>query len=111
MARRAAPTCLGCGACCIANDDGDRYVDLDAEDVARLPARYRLRVVGHDYAPSLATKRTRDGTTCCALQGRVGTTARCAIYGRRPTVCRAFEPGDYDCLRARREAGLEENRA
>ena len=38
------------------------------------------------------------GGRCVHLDGVIGQACRCAIYEHRPQVCRAFQPGSYDCL-------------
>jgi Fe-S-cluster containining protein len=56
--------------------------------------------------PALATTVTSDGVVCVALRGRIGEAVRCAIYARRPSACRRFEPGSRACRRMRAHAGL-----
>jgi hypothetical protein len=46
------------------------------------------------------------GDRCDALVGEVGFRTWCAIYGQRPDVCRACQPGDADCGMARDRFGL-----
>ena len=41
-----------------------------------------------------------------ALLGAIGRKVSCGIYHHRPRACRTVQPGDGDCLRARREQGL-----
>jgi uncharacterized protein len=43
---------------------------------------------------------------CAALVGEVGVKTGCVIYGQRPDVCRACEPGDAACRIARDRFGL-----
>ncbi|MBL9003053.1 MAG: hypothetical protein JNJ46_02340 [Myxococcales bacterium] len=47
----------------------------------------------------------KDGR-CAALRGALGSRVHCAIYHLRPRPCRTVQPGDGDCLRARRENGM-----
>jgi uncharacterized protein len=42
-----------------------------------------------------------NGNRCAALVGEVGVAASCAIYDRRPHVCRDCMPGDDACRTAR----------
>ena len=46
------------------------------------------------------------GDRCAALMGEVGVKTGCVIYGQRPDVCRACEPGDAACRIARDRFGL-----
>jgi len=46
------------------------------------------------------------GDRCAALVGEVGVKTGCVIYGQRPDVCRACEPGDAACRIARDRFGL-----
>ena len=46
------------------------------------------------------------GDRCAALVGEVGVKTECVIYGQRPDVCRACEPGDAACRIARDRFGL-----
>lgn len=46
------------------------------------------------------------GDRCTALSGKVGVATACTIYAVRPDVCRTCEPGDAECVIARRGAGL-----
>jgi Fe-S-cluster containining protein len=46
-----------------------------------------------------------DGTPCIWYDPE---TKRCRHYEHRPTLCRdALQPGDRDCLRCRREYGID----
>jgi uncharacterized protein len=51
------------------------------------------------------------GDRCAALVGEVGVKTGCVIYGQRPDVCRACEPGDAACQIARDRFGLPRLRA
>jgi Fe-S-cluster containining protein len=107
--------CKTCGACCIAPSAEDTgYVALWPGDVKRLaPRERRLLVVdefeeggvgGMSQGPALRTRCDRRGNTrCAALRGTIGREVSCAIYPRRPEVCRAFEPGSADCRELRLE--------
>ncbi len=57
----------------------------------------------HTAQPHL--RMDKDGR-CAALRGALGSRVHCAIYHLRPRPCRTVQPGDGDCLRARRENGL-----
>lgn len=92
--------CGTCGACCIADYDGDEtYVHLDEIDIKRFTVRERrLLVTDH----GMRTKYDRTGNCRCkALRGTVGVRASCSVYARRPRVCRNFPVGGNCCLQAR----------
>jgi len=82
----AEVTCLSCEACCcrlevmLITDTGvpDNYIEIDEWGGRRMT-------------------RLADGW-CSALDRH---TMLCMIYENRPTVCRDFEVGEYDCLSER----------
>ncbi len=51
--------------------------------------------------------RLDPGHRCLALKGSLGRRVRCEIYALRPASCRRVEAGDAQCLRARREQGID----
>lgn len=95
----AAPIfdCQDCGACCSYSADWPRFTLEDDDTIARIPpalvddAEGRMRCVGD---------------RCSALAGTVGAKTACTVYALRPIVCRDCEPGDPECLMARRRHGL-----
>ena len=93
------PDCLTCGACCAPRERLPEYVEVSESDIARLPERYRLRVVDG----ALATVRRRGGVRCVALEGDLGLAVRCRIHPERPDACRRFERGSAECHSARSE--------
>jgi Fe-S-cluster containining protein len=106
------PDCLTCGACCASPFIGEGYIQLDADEEARL-GRMGLPVIeilsdAADRIVMLGTKEDRQGRRrCVALTGKVGRQVVCSIYGARPALCRQFEAGSPECRQARRAAGLE----
>jgi len=87
--------CRTCGACCaydaawpqfIGNRDGAAIPEAHVSDDRR-----GMRCVGD---------------RCTALAGEIGRTVECTVYAGRPLVCRELQPGDDDCLTARRAHGL-----
>lgn len=111
--------CQPCGACCQTRPIADStraalglpvvgtWVNCTAEDVARMSKRSRSRLVPvkRDGEEMLATPLRADGT-CGFLNGKPGERVSCAIYDRRPTICRLYEPGSEYCRASRREIGL-----
>jgi Fe-S-cluster containining protein len=86
------------------------YVEI--ETGARLLSRadlVRKFVVASDAEAGRAARphlRMLTEGRCAALRGSIGGRVECAIYHLRPRPCRTVQPGDGDCLRARRENGL-----
>jgi Fe-S-cluster containining protein len=93
--------CQSCAACCKGHDKTPAYVPLMVSEETRLPAAMVIRSdSGRAYL------RMRHDRTCVALDGTPGERATCSIYEQRPKVCRDYEPGGYDCLRAREMEGM-----
>lgn len=113
MARRqqeestAQNPCLTCGACCIGYRASFYWAECDDAVPRGVPERLTVRVSPFRRA----MRRSRTGR-CVALRGAPGRRVRCSIYERRPSVCRAFEPGwaagsaDDRCAGARARLGL-----
>ena len=101
--------CQACGLCCVADGFMDQtYVALGKGSFDALSSYYKKKRVIHDSTgfPYLGTKQSKvikgelagvEATVCIALQGDIGHRVRCSIYGRRPSVCRAFRPGGREC--------------
>jgi Fe-S-cluster containining protein len=101
--------CLTCGACCAAFRVSFYWAE-SAEAVANaVPADMTCQV-----APLLCAMKGTDQPhpRCIALQGSVGVSVCCAIYERRPSVCREVAPSGHSktadiwCDRARAIWGL-----
>lgn len=110
MTDRGDYDCVRCGACCRAQPPfgGGVYVRLEEGDETRM-TKEDLRFVTDAPEGGFAMKVGRNAQgfrVCAALQGLVGTRVGCAIYERRPTPCRTFDPGSPECIFAREEAGL-----
>lgn len=82
--------CQSCGACCV---EAGAVILAEDDDVP-------IPLVQH--VANLRCMAT-EGTSfrCAALLGTVGLSVGCAIYGRRPEVCRLFDAGSDECLSAR----------
>lgn len=110
--------CQSCGACCISPYDYPAYVDLDEEEVDRIPKRLVTHAHNLLSYPAMKTKAARarvrvDGATktveaivCVALQGKPGESCACKIYEDRPRACSQFRPGSSECRASRAELGL-----
>jgi Fe-S-cluster containining protein len=93
----ATSPCQSCGACCAFDPAWPRF-SLEAEaDLALIPAE----LVAADGSGMRWT-----GTRCAALAGEIGKAVGCTIYGLRPDVCRACQPGDAECNLARARYGF-----
>ncbi|WP_373356546.1 YkgJ family cysteine cluster protein [Pseudoroseicyclus sp. CXY001] len=89
--------CLACGACCFGRRAA--YVALSHEDSARaIPAE---AIFEEDGRPFL--KMTSGH---CAQLMATPEGAACAIYAERPTACRAFRAGSFECRMARKHNGV-----
>lgn len=115
--------CKMCGLCCISiykNDD--YYVELEPEELSKLPPAFVRRLVGrefHRYAIKVAQATMRRGPlagltfrVCAALKGDLLADHRCSIYKHRPDACCDFPRGGRCCSRIRREtmAALQKGR-
>jgi Fe-S-cluster containining protein len=91
--------CQSCGACCYGPE---AYVAVTETDRCRMSGRtagrYVVRQKGRVYL------RMTHGH-CAALHARQGHFS-CRIYGERPNVCRVVEPGNRECLAARKKHGF-----
>ena len=86
--------CNTCGACCAYSPD---WPELAPDDHG--PDGPPAEWVDEGYI------RWGEGR-CSALSGTIGDCTRCVIYARRPSPCRACQPGSTPCLDARRRHGL-----
>ena len=97
--------CTTCGRCCYS--DEPEYAFLHPED---LEAFDRAGLNDHTMESSRGRRtggripefymRMEKGR-CCALDVLPGNKYSCSIYEDRPLLCRIFEPGGSECLKAR----------
>ncbi len=103
--------CQRCGACCVNSDEnrseGFRdYVRVERMDaLARQPDLLR-RFTVRNRRGELHMKLDPEGR-CVALEGRLGKRVGCSLYAVRPEVCQRVQAGSEECLRARRERGID----
>ena len=91
--------CQSCGACCHAANPG--HVPLTGEDHARLlPHEQETLVEFHGVRCFMKVVEQR----CVNLREEQGHFA-CAIYERRPQVCRDLKRGDEACAFERERWG------
>jgi uncharacterized protein len=87
------PECVSCGVCCFSTLD--EYVDVRGDDHARLGDDADALVVFHG---TRAYMKMHDGH-CAALTLRAQDARfECAVYPRRPRVCRELERGSGQCM-------------
>jgi Fe-S-cluster containining protein len=84
-------TCASCRACCCRLE-----VLLMPEDA--IPERLTTQ----DHWGAWVMRQLDDGW-CIALDRE---TMLCTIYERRPTVCRDYAVGSYDCIEQRTKNGV-----
>jgi len=90
--------CQSCGACCSYSAEWPRFWTESDDEIGQIPQN----LVSEDQ-----TGMACDGDRCLALVGFIGEATHCAIYDRRPTVCRDCMPGDDACNMAREHYGLD----
>ena len=89
--------CQPCGACCGYSANWPRFTLEDDAALDLIPA---------DFVNARQSGMKCEGDRCSALTGKIGEHTACGIYGIRPDVCRACQPGDPECAMARRKFGL-----
>ena len=89
--------CQSCGACCAYSRNWPRFTVEDDAEIALIPG-YLIDDTGSGMRCT--------GNRCAALVGKIGVETACGIYDFRPVVCRECQPGDEECLTARRHHGL-----
>ncbi len=103
--------CVQCGACCCNSAENVAegypwYVEIEDPKsplLRRKDLRRKFVTEDPDGVPHL--RLDKDGR-CLALRGALGKQVRCAIYAQRAAGCRRVQPGDANCLQARRDKGL-----
>lgn len=107
--KKEISNCRTCGACCVAPYEATEFVDLLPKDFEQLSKGYQRRVNEQGafgaldlVSVCLPVVVTVDETRCLALRGTVMGRVCCAIYERRPYVCRIFKPDSRDCFAVRR---------
>ncbi len=91
--------CQRCGACCAVFRVSFYWAEADDAEGGTVPVALTEPVGAHF--------RCMRGTAmspvrCVALVGEVGQQVGCSIYPLRSSTCRSVEPGDEQCLKARR---------
>ena len=100
--------CQACGACCCNTKKnialGSRsYVEVLPSDLLFRKRRDWLGTLTLiDDTGTHQLRLTGAEQRCIALTGELGQSVKCTIYELRPAGCRQVEPGDEECLAARR---------
>lgn len=100
--------CQVCGACCCNTERnvslGHRsYIEVLPSDVMSQERPDLLaQLTELDILDIPQMKLVNDEQRCIALAGELGSRVRCEIYPWRPAGCRLVEPGDDECLKARK---------
>jgi hypothetical protein len=89
--------CRRCGACCAFSQEWPRFSLETEAEIALIPAS-----LVNDRGSGMRCL----GARCAALEGEIGRAVACGVYAARPLVCRECQPGDEECLTARRAHGL-----
>lgn len=87
-----APECLACGACCFSTNP--TAIRVTGDDRARLGEDLAERFT--DFVGHRCFMRLEDGH-CAALEVRPEGVFACAVYDRRPAVCRHLARGSAAC--------------
>ncbi|UXH76576.1 YkgJ family cysteine cluster protein [Roseateles amylovorans] len=96
--------CQSCGACCASFRVSFYWGEADDAPMGTVPVTLTQPVSPHLRCMSgTQTQPVR----CVALQGVVGQQVGCGIYAQRSTTCREVQPGDEQCLKARRRWQLD----
>lgn len=108
--------CQRCGACCTTygKQNNRRYVAVKESESARIDPKLRWQDPhwfgtaedeNEEFSPHwmrMVRSNCHELIRCIALEGVVGERVACGIYENRPSVCSSFEPGSYECKKARR---------
>jgi uncharacterized protein (TIGR03083 family) len=109
--------CSNCvAACCKApmhlwlrKDEVKRHGESMRVDLVVKPRNYRQRMVDENGVEDPYQLPENVGVYKFNVQcGNLKDDNLCGIYHERPTCCRDFEMGSNSCLKARREAGLDD---
>jgi Fe-S-cluster containining protein len=95
--------CLHCGACCAHFRVSFYWAEPVPEEFTEKLTPFRSFMKGTG---------SKGASRCLALEGEVGASVSCSIYGNRPSPCRSFEASfesgieNPGCAEARVAKGL-----
>lgn len=102
--------CLTCGACCAVFRVSFYWAEGDDATPIGVPIELTEKL---DHFHRAMRGTNQKDPRCVALEGIIGTSVFCSIYGRHPSICRDFAPAWIDeqpnerCDQARQRKGLE----
>lgn len=106
----ALPECQDCGACCFS--ESPRHAQVTGDDHARIGDEADALVVFTDNKAFMRlTPPSARGPRRCAALVLEGDRFSCAIYERRPEVCRELARGSGACAGERAAKGPRSTRA
>lgn len=92
-------SCKRCGKCCFVDltayaqqDDFDRWHAEDRQDILNIIRQRHLVWAGD----RMISSETGDYPRECPFLHNAGKDWLCAIYGTRPRVCSAYQPGSSE---------------
>lgn len=100
--------CQSCGACCVVAGEVAVYHEEMVPKHYTRSVRNRMGFAAWEADFMRAMARKPDGA-CAALRGKTGALCSCAIYDRRPKMCREFLPGSAECREARATLIAQDN--
>lgn len=79
--------CMACGACCAAFRVSFYWREASDATPGGVPVE-----LAEDFNQRLRVMKgtCQNPVRCAALQGEIGVAVQCAIYDKRPSVCREF---------------------
>jgi Fe-S-cluster containining protein len=101
--------CLSCGACCARYRVSFYWAEVDDATPGGVPAELTEKL---GWQRRVMKGTNRPHPRCEALVGEIGRAVSCAVYERRPQVCRELEASwsqgrrDGKCDEARRAWGF-----
>ncbi|MBX3205933.1 MAG: YkgJ family cysteine cluster protein [Labilithrix sp.] len=105
--------CVRCGACCFS--ESERHARVTGDDYARLGDDAARLVVFHGNQAFMRIERAGEtgpiGRCAALVLDAEAGTFLCAIYERRPDVCRTLERGSPACAGERATKGDRPRRA
>lgn len=118
-ATKTSDMCKGCGACCapgILGQGTSAYLEITPQDLkADFTSKSKLAAKDQFFGEGAklflpVIRGENDFTQCEHLRGTVMEDAYCGCYASRPTACRIFEPGGYQCQKIRQAWLVHEDR-
>jgi Fe-S-cluster containining protein len=100
----APEDCRACGACCVS--ESPHHVRVTGDDYERLGDDADEWVIFEENRAFFRIAELAPGIRACAALRVANGTFECAIYARRPNVCRELERGSPVCAGERERKGV-----